>query len=249
MSLHSIKQAHLVAAGRFHDIDFARLELLKLLAEHPAIRTTVAMDYSDSERLARCDLLITYTCDVAPTDSETAALQAFVANGGRWLALHGTSALLKFLDDGRIGVDDSKDGFMDILGARFLAHPPIGPFQVEVADPDHPLTRGIEPFEVVDELYLFEHRAELKSLLHARFAGNCAPFAAADWPETESPVLYLRELGEGAVLYNSLGHCRSHYDTSPAKPFIPHPERCAWDYPVYYELLRRGIRWAANLPL
>lgn len=33
-------QVHLIAAGKYHDIDFARLELLKLLAEIPEIRTT-----------------------------------------------------------------------------------------------------------------------------------------------------------------------------------------------------------------
>ena len=64
-------QAHLVAGGRFHDIDFARLELLKLLAELPHIRTSVAGDYRDGERIAACDLLITYTCDVVPTADET----------------------------------------------------------------------------------------------------------------------------------------------------------------------------------
>ena len=51
--------AHFVAAGKYHDIDFARLELLKLLAEHPHIRTTVATDYSDVERIAACKFLIT----------------------------------------------------------------------------------------------------------------------------------------------------------------------------------------------
>jgi hypothetical protein len=25
--------------------------------------------------------------------------------------------------------------------------------------------------------------------------------------------------------------------------FWPHPQRCGWNYPVFYELLRRGIRW------
>ena len=27
-------------------------------------------------------------------------------------------------------------------------------------------------------------------------------------------------------------------------PFYAHPERCAWNYPVYYDLLRRGLAWA-----
>ncbi len=54
--------AHFVAAGKYHDIDFARLEVLKLLGEHQNIRTTVAMDFSNVERIAACKFLITYTC-------------------------------------------------------------------------------------------------------------------------------------------------------------------------------------------
>ena len=52
---------HLIAAGKYHDIDFARLELLKLLAEEVELRTSVALDFGDTERLADCALLITYT--------------------------------------------------------------------------------------------------------------------------------------------------------------------------------------------
>ena len=37
--------ACLVAGGRYHDIDFARLEVLKLLAEHEHVRVTVLPDY------------------------------------------------------------------------------------------------------------------------------------------------------------------------------------------------------------
>ena len=44
--------AYLVAGGRYHDIDFARGEILKLLAEHPQVRTKVGSDYRDSEAIA-----------------------------------------------------------------------------------------------------------------------------------------------------------------------------------------------------
>ena len=37
----------LVAGGKYHDIDFARLELLKLLSEDERIRTRVFEDYSN----------------------------------------------------------------------------------------------------------------------------------------------------------------------------------------------------------
>jgi len=46
------------------------------------------------------------------------------------------------------------------------------------------------------------------------------------------------------VLYLTLGHCRGHYDMQPLIDWYPHRERGAWELPVYYELLRRGIAWA-----
>jgi type 1 glutamine amidotransferase len=203
----------------------------------------VSANYSDIDNLAVADLLVTYTCDLVPDQAQTAALRAFLERGGRWIALHGTNAILDFLEDGRIDVAAGHDDFMDLIGSRFLAHPPIGPFQVEITEPGHPLTMGIEPFEVIDELYLFEERAEFQTLLSTRFTGSCSPFAHADWDTDKAPVMYLRPLGRGSVLYCSLGHCRSHFDPSPSGAFFIHPLRCAWNYPVYYELLRRALHW------
>ena len=38
-------KAYLVAGGKYHDIDYARLEILKILGEDERIRTRVAEDY------------------------------------------------------------------------------------------------------------------------------------------------------------------------------------------------------------
>ena len=236
--------AHFVAAGKYHDIDFARLELLKLLAEHPEIRTTVASDYSDVARISQCRFLVTYTCDLMPTPGEAAAIRTFLENGGRWLALHGTNSILRFTDAG-VDSPEERPDVMEMLGSQFKAHPPIGaPFRVTVNDHDHPLTRGIDDFDVVDELYLMKTLAPLEVLMQTSFTGEATGFIDAQWDDPAVPVLYLRQLGEGSVLYNTLGHCRGHYDLTELMPFWDHPERCAWNYPVYFELLRRGIRWA-----
>ena len=128
-------QVHLVAAGKYHDIDFARLELLKLLAEHGEIRTSVSSDYSDTARIAAADLLISYTCDLVPDADQTRALAEWVERGGRWLALHGTNSLLRFAADGKVDCPDENPVFMALLGTRFAAHPPIVPFKVEVRAP------------------------------------------------------------------------------------------------------------------
>ncbi|MFN9378299.1 MAG: ThuA domain-containing protein, partial [Novosphingobium sp.] len=94
--------AHFVAAGKYHDIDHARLEVLKLLAEHPQIRTTVACNYGDTERLNACQFLVTYTCDLMPSPEEAAAIRAWLEKGGKWLALHGTNSILVFTECGRV---------------------------------------------------------------------------------------------------------------------------------------------------
>lgn len=236
-------QVHLIASGKFHDIDFARLELLKLLAEHAEIRTSVSTDYADTESIENAGLLITYTCDVVPDAAQTEVLEQFLERGGRWLALHGTNALLRFADDGVCETPDDVPKFMALLGTQFAGHPPIGPFKVEVTRSDHPMTQGLRAFRVEDELYLSRPRSDIDVLLHTAFTGSCPEFRDSEWDEAQVPVLYERRVGAGAVVYLTLGHCRGHYDLRPIADFWPHPQRCAWNYPVFYELLRRGIRW------
>ncbi len=236
-------KVHLVAAGKYHDIDFARLELLKLLSEQPKLRTSVAADYGDADLIRQSDLLITYTCDLVPRPEEVAVLSEWLQSGGRWLALHGTNSILRFGDNGTVETPDEAPEFMDLLGTQFAAHPPIGPYKVMVTNSDHEMTRGLREFSVVDELYLTRKTADFTTLLHTSFNGICPEFGDKDWDEAEVPVLYERSVGEGAVLYLTLGHCRGHYDLRPLAGFYPHPERCAWNYPVFYELLRRGMAW------
>lgn len=234
----------LVAGGKWHDIDFARVELLKLLGEDERVRVRVFEDYSDLDAIAAADFLVSYTCDVVPTPAQQQALRAYVEAGGRWLALHGTNSILRFLDDGRIDAPDEAPLLMDTLGTTFRAHPPIGPYLVERTQLDHKLVEGIAAFEVTDELYLSETVAPIDVLLDTSFEGDAGRFVYNKWEQQRHPVLYVRRLEQGAVLYLTLGHCRGHYDLQPMVDFYPRVERGAWDLPVYYELLRRALCWA-----
>jgi type 1 glutamine amidotransferase len=234
----------LIAGGKYHDIDFARLELLKLLAEDQRVRVRVFEDYENLAAIRAADMIVSYTCDVTPSLAAQEALRRWVEKGGRWYALHGTNAILRFLSNGLVDSPRWAPLHMDTLGSMFIAHPPIAPFLVEVADPDHPLVEGVEPFETTDEVYLMETYADLQVLLDTRFAGEAPGFVEDQWPDARHPVLYIRRLGEGAVLYNTLGHCRGHYDLQPLADWWPSVDRCAWDLPVFLTLLRRGIAWA-----
>ncbi len=238
---------YLVAAGKYHDIDFARLELLKLLAEDERIRVSVAPDYHDIAGIQASDFLITYTCDLVPEESEQVALRDYIASGRRWFALHGTNSILKFLDDGRVDAPETAPILMQTLGTQFLSHPPIQPFRVTIADPEHELVRGIEPFETDDELYLCRIHGKLHHLLETRFTGDTGTWVHNQWPDDDPrPVYYINPVGDGEVLYLNLGHCRGHYDMQPVMDYYPQIERGSWQHAAYYELLRRGIRYCVE---
>jgi type 1 glutamine amidotransferase len=135
---------------------------------------------------------------------------------------------------------------MEILGSQFIAHPPIDVYRVEVSDDTHQLVGGIKSFDVIDELYLSEKQADQHVLLETEFEGEAPGFVKSSWKRARHPVMYLRKLGKGAVLYLTLGHCRGPHDMRPLMLHWPSNQRCAWELPVYYELLRRGMSWAKS---
>ena len=241
----------LVAGGKYHDIDFARRELLTLLGEHEEFRVRVQPDYEDTAGIEKSSILVSYTCDVRPSEKAQTEIRSWVENGGRWVALHGTNAALTL--GGPNGVDAPRcfPSWADTLGSQFVAHPPIQPYTVQVSDHNHWLVAGIESFDTDDELYLSEYadRDALHGLLHTTWQGDAKGFVEADWTNCDPThlVMYLRDLGQGSILYNTLGHCRGHYDMAPVLDYYPRIERCSWEKPAYYELLRRSLRWARGL--
>lgn len=237
----------LVVGGSAHDFDFVRLELLKLFESHERIRLSVNSNFEDQESLDKASFLVSYTCNVSPSVKAETALEHFVQGGGRWLALHGTNSILEWLPHGVASVN-STPKFFRTLGSEFKAHPPMGAFTVEPAVPSHPLVRGIDAFEVTDELYLSTMRGNPEILMATEFSGEAPGFVESNWTDkSPRPVLYLHTVGKGQVLYYTLGHARGHYDAPHRTPYYPHIERGAWEVPQHYEILRRAIAWAAQL--
>jgi type 1 glutamine amidotransferase len=223
--------AVLIAGGKYHDIDYARLQLLTLLGGDDRVRVRVFEDYSNLEAIRAADFLVSYTCDVTPSLPQQEALRTWLEAGGRWYALHGTNSILRFLAE---GVDSPRwaPHFMRTLGSMFIA------------DPSHPLVAGVTPFQAQDELYLSEYYGELKVLLETEFEGEATGFIEHTWPKAKHPVFYLHPVGAGEVLYLTLGHCRGHYDMQPMIAFYEVPEKGSWALPVFHDLLARGVEWA-----
>ena len=247
---------HIIAGGKYHDFDRARLVLLQIMAEDESVRATCASDFGDVHLLDGYDGVILYTCDMMPREAETAALEAFVATGGRLFALHATNAPIDFTDGPPViasGVHipglieapsaDISPAWMNLLGSRFQAHLAGQPMMINIADNDHELTRGLVDFEVVDEPYIATMIGKARVLMTARYKGDAPGYVLGHWDDdAPRPQLYVKEHGAGSVLYMTLGHACSRYDLQPmvdetATVIGP------WDDENYREVLRRGIRW------
>ena len=91
---------HLVVGGfppgstAGHDMHYARMELLRFLDEVDHVQPTISSNFADLETwLPTSQLLVTYTSGPFPSDAELTHLNTWLEEGGRWLALHGTSAV------------------------------------------------------------------------------------------------------------------------------------------------------------
>ena len=122
--------AYLVCGGKYHDFDFVRLELLKLLAEDGHVRAKVAQDFADTDTIAAADFLVTYTCDVRPTEAQALALRSWVEGGGRWFALHATNSFFDppaRLGAGLFATPNTNPVFFETVGSQFLLTRPSAP--------------------------------------------------------------------------------------------------------------------------
>jgi uncharacterized protein len=218
--------------ARNHDFDSARRALLDALYAAGDIRTDVYNNYDNGEALEAGDLLVSYTSQVPVAEAQCRALSRYLESGGRWFAIHASNS-----------VRDNPH-LPKILGSRFIAHPPYMRYSVTVSRPDDPLTTGLDPsFEVDDELYIIEQHSDFEVLLETRWGGEAM---SQSFPDAVRPLMYRHRAGDGGVLYLALGHCNRAFDVPLAgMPDAP-DRRGPWSMPLYEELIRRGIDWAAR---
>ena len=134
------------------------------------------------------------------------AVVDFVQRGGGLLALHNSTALYP------------KGGpFLKLIGGTFNGHGPLERFRVIVLDHSHPITRGVEDFEVADEQHTpAPDRASVHLLLESRSTEGTS--GAAGWA---------RQVGRGRVSYLANGHTRE-----------------ALDHPEFQKLVRNAALWS-----
>jgi type 1 glutamine amidotransferase len=142
-------------------------------------------------------------------------LERFVQNGGGLMSVHFACGAWH----------DEWPQFDQILGRvwdpALRPHDPYGKFRVEVVDADHPVTKGFQGFETVDELYTcLTGRPPIRVLATAKSVVD----------QKDYPMAFVKPYGQGRVFLTTLGHDITGI-TNSAVP----------------ELMRRGCAWAAGL--
>ena len=265
-------RAHLVAGGfppgqmSGHDHDYARLRILELLRERD-IHTGTANDFVDVAKwLHVSDLLITYTAGPFIADSESEYVDNWLNEGGRWLALHGTSGgKAARIGEGRREMVKMKHH--ETLGGFFISHPPVRLFQVDVVNRDHPLTKDMPAsFETIDEPYMVEvlDLENVTVLMTSELGPDPLPGKfgfhydndTALLPDGKTRVIaYTKSVGAGGVAYITLGHC--HTPSTNGQAFVdesvapggktPTTLKRTWEEPAFEQFLKNGIDWGLGL--
>jgi formylglycine-generating enzyme required for sulfatase activity/type 1 glutamine amidotransferase len=196
-------------------------------ATGPAIRNELQKDprmkveiLNDIYRLDSTDLskfqavLLNFYTRGKPDPNEQARenLKNFVNRGGGLIVFHSTCGSFRDWPE-----------FRDLAGKVMdtqKSYDKQGPMRVKIASANHPITRGMQPYETNDELYAF---------LSGRKAVQVLATARARSTGSDEPMAFVFDYGKGRVFHFVLGHDVRAIQTEGTA-----------------ELLRRGAAWVAG---
>ncbi len=201
----------LMGGPDYHNQAFHYAELAGILSGEGGVdlRITDDLGVLNPQDLAPYQVVINWSTFVQPTADQVQSLLDVVDGGTGFLGLHGATATFW-----------NSSAYLSMLGSRFLRHDPYKKFLVEIDDSSHPITRGIQSFEIEDELYELggkvsefaqfaesvnqgnPYGGEARTLGEGPLAMDITVLASSEG----HPLLYSRMFGKGRVHYNALGH-------------------------------------------
>lgn len=195
----------LLTGGINHDFPLGSRLITQALSDRFEVIAT-----QDPDDLTRLDggefaAVVLYIMIDQALGEQAEAVIRFVENGGGLLALHATSNSFT-----------NKPAFTEMIGVQ-PEHGYIGQdFQVDVADPDHPVTARTSSFTVKnDEVYELNTFCEFKT------------FATTHWHGKAQPVGIEHPFGAGRVLYLAIGHEASNFGERHVQRMIQRSVRVA----------------------
>lgn len=194
------------------DLVIGRLERFGVAAEQ-----VHALDEITEARLAGCDVIVPCWTMGDIAHERVSMIERRVREGCGLAGWHGGMG-----DAFRVSTD-----YQFMTGGQFVAHPGnIIDYEVEIADRDHPITRGLPArFAVRSEQYYMHVDPGNRVLAHTTFSGEHAAWVRG----VRMPVAWTRRHGLGRVAYCSVGHGTTDLGAEPV-----------------LEIVARGIAWASR---
>ncbi len=144
-------------------------------------------------------------------------IKRWVKNGGSLWAFHNNSHCSSMNED-----------YREVEGAIYAGHPRIRPFWVRIRNHDHPITRGIEDFQVVDEQHYMVFDKDPKYILaESSYEGEDGVWTDMFGRKSSTaPAVWAYDYGNGRVCFMGPGHMIS----------------VMWN-PEYEKLQKNGMLW------
>lgn len=142
------------------------------------------------------------------TEQQQKAIWDFVESGGGWLALHNVEAL--YPPDGL---------YYKLLGGVFVRHPKPYLYTVRVVNKDHPVTAGVDDYQIFDEHHMIKYNLPDDHLLTRSISEDNTVSVSGWW----------NEQGKGRLVYFAPGHTRE-----------------ALMHPMTQKLMRNALKWVSR---
>ena len=184
--------------------------LTDMLNKSDNINADFSQDYNVlADGLDAYQTVLFYTDVGELTTEQEDGLLSYISSGGGFFGLHTAAASFR-----------ESEGYHSMLNGFFNGHSPYMDFTVNVSDTDHPITQGLEDYEVKDELYYLKHNPETSHHLM---------YAYDDTKDETHVMAFHHTFGKGRVLYYALGH-----------------DMVVLENTSFQEVIRRGVLWVGN---
>lgn len=205
---------------------FQKEAFLKLFQDNPDI-TYRAVEHPQAYAMFKPDaakqynVIVTYDYNQKIPEEARKDLVALLKNGKGLVVLHHAIAAYPGWPE-----------YWKIIGAHYyLARTNINgvekkrsawkegvDFRIHIADPKHPVTRGIKDYDIHDETYKWFDVAR-----------DCHPLLTTDEPESNKVIAWAKTYKRARVVYMQSGHGPSAYEN-----------------PNFQQILRQAIQWVAR---
>jgi len=205
-----MKNILMIIGGTAHPFESCG-QIFKEAMEHTGqFAVEVTEDRAALVNPAVYDAIVMYTVGGEMSRDQEQGLVNYVRAGKGVLAIHCANAEM----------DNFKD-YSEMVGTAFIKHGPVADFTVETDDDSGAiLPRLSSSLTATDEFYLCERRSE----------APLRQFQSAMWQFERHNMGYVRDYGQGRVMYTALGH-----------------DERTFRHPDFQDLVYKGLRYVCGI--